>query len=200
MKNQVGFTLLELAIVLLIIGLLISSVLMPLIASKTAQDVRKTEDMLEKAKGALLGYAIIREGFPCPDNNSDGIADSPCSTYEGDLPWLDLGIQTQDAWGSNIQYRIYDTYQGDNSLGSGLPSITNGIQIQDTNTNSLTRNDVIVAVIFSPGKNRTAETENANDDNFYVKDNFIEGTFDDITTWISRNTLAYHFVSAGKQP
>ena len=115
-----GFTLLEIAISLVVIGLLISSLLGPIQTQMEARDRRDTEARLNLALEALYGFAIANGRLPCPDTDGDGAADSTdvngelCdggTTYsftdgDGFLPWSDLGIPPGDAWRNHIRYRV----------------------------------------------------------------------------------------------
>lgn len=81
MKKTQGFTLIELAMVLFILGLLLSSFLTPLATSLEQRDRQETTDMLEDIRESLIGYVLVHGHFPCPDctaaggNCSGGIVD-----------------------------------------------------------------------------------------------------------------------------
>jgi prepilin-type N-terminal cleavage/methylation domain-containing protein len=85
-----GFTLVEIAVVVLVLGLLLASLLGPLSVRIEQQEIRKTSNQLEEIKEALYGYAMVNGALPCPDGNGDGMADplvatttSPCNDVEG---------------------------------------------------------------------------------------------------------------------
>jgi prepilin-type N-terminal cleavage/methylation domain-containing protein len=61
-----GFSLLEVAIVLVIVAILLTSVGVPLASQVQARRVEETRKMLEEAKEALLGFAMANGRFPCP--------------------------------------------------------------------------------------------------------------------------------------
>ncbi len=106
-----GFSLIEMAVVLMIVGLLLAG-LLPTISSQIEQQRRnETRKQLGEIRDALYGYAIINGYLPCPmlvtTNNPTsvnyGIADpAGCGapTAEGILPWKTLGVSETDAWGS----------------------------------------------------------------------------------------------------
>ena len=73
-----GFTLVEIAIVVLVLGLLLASLLGPLSVRIEQQEIRKTSDRMEEIKEALYGYAMANSVLPCPDksNPPDGTAES----------------------------------------------------------------------------------------------------------------------------
>src|SRR5882724_10109009 len=108
-RNFRGFSLLEMAIVLVIIGVLLGG-LLPTISSQVEQGRRTaTRSYMTEVKEALIGYVIINGFLPCPTTTTDpantnyGLADASCSTNavaEGYLPWKTLGVSETDAWGS----------------------------------------------------------------------------------------------------
>lgn len=129
---QSGFTLAELAIVLVIVALLLGGT-MAMLSSQT--DLRKwndTQSRLEAAREALLGYAIANGRLPCPANSNTAGAETPagggtCGTgttqdYYGGvvagityglLPAVTIGYQpvdaqgfALDAWGNRIRYAV----------------------------------------------------------------------------------------------
>ena len=58
MKNQRGFTLIEMAIVLVIVTILIGGLAMPLSAQIQARRIGETNRTLEEAREAIIGYAM----------------------------------------------------------------------------------------------------------------------------------------------
>lgn len=127
--NKNGFTLIELAVVLFIMGLLLSGILTPL-ATSLEQERRATLDQqYDDIEETLIGYAIINGRLPCPDcpvgavaaactagGNAinDGIEDisgTACAvgattTIEGNLPWVTLGVTGTDPWGNTLAYQV----------------------------------------------------------------------------------------------
>jgi prepilin-type N-terminal cleavage/methylation domain-containing protein len=117
-NQQKGFTLVEMAIVLLIVGLLLGG-LLPTISGQIEQQRRsETRKQLDEIKEALVGYAIINGRLPCPADgtiptvpgvaNGAGQEKSSCaaSANGGVLPWVTLGISETDAWGRRFTYRV----------------------------------------------------------------------------------------------
>ncbi len=119
-----GFTLVEMAIVLLIIGLLLGG-LLPTISSQVDQRrVTDTNRQLDEIREALLGFAIANGRLPCPAApNTTGLesfatghsaADGQCSNpYNGFVPASTLGLAGTDsagyaidAWGNRIHYAV----------------------------------------------------------------------------------------------
>jgi len=102
-----GFTLIEIAIVMVILGLLIglgASAVGPL--TKRTKLVAAREQM-NGARGALVGYALSHGRLPCPDTDGDGAENSPCAAPSlNALPFSSLGIPGRDSWGRVLYYDV----------------------------------------------------------------------------------------------
>lgn len=152
LKTDSGFTLIEMAIVMVIIGIIISvmsTVLPNLIHSGK---IKKTQSTLEKVDYSLQGYIVAAGRLPCPDTNGDGRenrndnewigdpSDDTCPSYVGDLPYITLGLSIgTDVWGNKIKYGVYadliqtTTSTGKNPLcGEIKKIIKNQIESPDT--------------------------------------------------------------------
>lgn len=129
MKTSTGFSLVEMAMVLLIVSLLIGGLLTPLSGQMTQQQIKQTNTTLREIKEALVGFAITQRRLPCPDypppasapltDVIDGVEDinsiydveERCKDgYEGFLPWATLGVEREDAWGNPFRYRVISGY------------------------------------------------------------------------------------------
>lgn len=118
MKRHTGFTLIELAIVLVIVTLLIGGLAVPLSTHLKARQFAQTRTEIDTARDAVVGYARLnqtvsnRPVLPCPDISGDGREDrtgNACTSASGEglLPWVDLGLTGQDAWGNRLRYAVY---------------------------------------------------------------------------------------------
>jgi type II secretory pathway pseudopilin PulG len=118
-KKQVGFSLVELAIVLVILGFVLGALLLPLRAHRESAAQGQTENTLANAKQALLGYAQSRGRLPCPATVASNGLEAPlggnaaCTSQLGFLPATTLGIQPADAngfaldaWNNRIMYAV----------------------------------------------------------------------------------------------
>jgi len=127
MTRSRGFTLIEMAIVLVIITILIGGLAMPLSAQIQARRIAETRQTLQEAQNALQGFAMasgIASGpsgtayLPCPDTSGDGIEDrtgTDCSSSSGGVsygwfPWVTLGTAAQDAWGNRLRYVVISQF------------------------------------------------------------------------------------------
>ena len=229
MTIQRGFSLIELAIVLVIITLLISGLAVPLSAQIQARRVAETKKTLEQAQEAIMGYAMTHQNagkpyLPCPAG-ADGtektrdITNGACPTEEGYFPWVTLGTAAQDAWGNRILYRATAAFSNSN----GFQSTDNGdIQICSASgcpSGYLATNVPVVLVSFGPNGhgalsvNNTSqaaptsadELENTNSDKFYISRvptlaGTPSGEFDDLVVWIPSGLIRGRVCPSGGCP
>ena len=150
-RRAAGFTLVEIAIVLLIIGLVLVAAVGPMNRLFQSAQINANQERLDAAREALLVFASVNGRLPCPDRTGDGredvrsAADPPsfgCSgnLYEGFLPWATLGVQQTDYWGTRFRYRVSAEFTrrgndpawtcgataGQNVLGAALAGCTPG--------------------------------------------------------------------------
>lgn len=214
-----GFTLAELAVVLVILGLLTGSMLVPLGARMEARDRQRTADTLRDIDLALTGFAIIHGRLPCPSTEADpaspnyGLEDAaPCAVaLEGRLPWRTLGMPAHDAWGSPRQASTDDwsghwRYRVDAAFATApidadtAPSSNLQIRAEDGGAITTLSDSQAVAVVFSTGPNRAADGHNAD----YSPTSPIHeagdasARFDDILIWIGRPLLIARLAQAGR--
>ena len=130
-----GFTLVELAVVIAVVGFLLGAFLAPLSARIEAARVRETERMLGGIRDALIGYAMTRGALPCPDAVADGIdgaAPATCTgaALAGVLPFQALGVPPADAWGRYFEYRVTEEFT--NRALTGQPPAAGRLDLTDT--------------------------------------------------------------------
>lgn len=121
--------------------------------------------VLAEAKTALIAYARLSDPdlssqtglnyryLPCPDQNGDGLAESPCGTtsVEGWLPWMSLGLSPlRDASGSCLRYAVSAAYK----LGASGPPLITALPSGDFTLNNSDGiiSGGVVAVLFAPGE------------------------------------------------
>lgn len=132
-----GFTLIELAVVLLIVGLLLAGILTPMATSVEQSRKSSLEAQYDDIEEALIGFAIVNGRLPCPDCSlgagaaacsaggnviNDGIEDQSnggvgfgcavgvTANVEGNLPWVTLGLEGRDPWGNTLSYQVDEAY------------------------------------------------------------------------------------------
>jgi len=74
-----GFSLTELAVVLLIVALLIGGLLIPLTSQVHIENQSKTEKSLSEIREALLGFAAATGRLPCPSSATSAGVESFCT-------------------------------------------------------------------------------------------------------------------------
>ncbi len=109
--SALGFTLIEMAVVIVIVGIVISIVATILPSLIQSAKIKKAQAILEKVDYALQGYSLANHRLPYADTDQDGQENT--GEYLGDLPYITLGLSSnEDAWGNPIRYGVYDTLAG----------------------------------------------------------------------------------------
>ncbi|MGL4994585.1 MAG: prepilin-type N-terminal cleavage/methylation domain-containing protein [Deefgea sp.] len=129
MKNlmQLGFSLVEMAVVLVVVGILMASLMGPITAQLDYQRSREAKRFIADSKEAILGFILRNKRLPCPakanlaeDDAKAGTEDCaffalpanlpPNPTSYGVLPWVDLGLPQLDPWGRRYRYAVTGTF------------------------------------------------------------------------------------------
>lgn len=160
-SKHAGFTLIELAVVTAIIGLLVAGAVASFGAIRTNTKIKETHRAMHSAE-LLLRTFIARNGrLPCPADptlnpnvvadaatyarEDDGGAGTGCTgnqvtgttVYWGTLPARDLGAEPReiaDGWGRQLRYAVVDGSTRTNSLTTGIWALNNNtseIQLWD---------------------------------------------------------------------
>ena len=226
--SHTGFTLVEMAVVLLILTLLAGSLTVGLSRHATRRAATATDEALDEARDALLGYVVRKGFFPCPAKSpTDGTEDrdaGTCKKTVGLLPWATLGIQGVDGWAHRLRYaatlkytsKITGTDDGDieivtrNLDGAELKLTTEGgktpVVILSHGSNGFGAIDQDGNVLLAPPTG-TDEARNASGDGrqFYSRPlsentGTSGGAFDDRITWLSPNLIAHRLITVGRLP
>jgi len=228
-SNQAGFTLIELAVVIVVIALLLGSILVPLNSQVEQRKVLETQKTLDEVKEALIGFAMINGRLPRPATSfSDGTERGVCGTVPnctGFIPWTTLGVPKTDPYGKIIRYSVTPAFA--DAAFTLSTAATKTVQTRATSSPYALINlaTPVPAVIFSQGANNwgtsddgsimsngsatnTDETSNNGNDGTlpFVSRPAVSnssatgGEFDDIVVWVTPGVLFNRMVSAGKLP
>lgn len=148
LRHNTGFTLIEVAMVMVIIGFILAASIAPLNRQIERGRVQETNKLLDEIETALYGFAIANRRLPCPaDADSLGQeAETPANTgicnvggtinsISGFVPGRALGISGKynedvlllDAWNNPIRYSVTQS-----NTNGGAPDFTARNQTFDT--------------------------------------------------------------------
>ncbi len=196
-------------------------------------DLRNNQDTRQKLKEiqeALLGFAathIAADGhpfLPCPDTDNDGAENrvgtacaAAATNAEGTLPWLNLGLGREDAWGNRFRYRV-DRRFSDNGVGIAINTPAASLRACAPACPNVIANQIPVVIlshgangfgaINSGGAANPAATSADELENSNGNDDFVSHTptspganeFDDLVIWLSPNILYNRLIAAGRLP
>jgi len=167
-SHQAGFTIVEIAIVLLVVGLMIGGLVAPLSSQLEQRRVSNTERVMEDAREALFGFALRNGYLPCPAISAiDGREDragSICNKRYGYLPWATLGVQRLDGWGRVLAYSVTPSFANSVSFFTlnSPRDITVATRGMDGQIIPASDANDIPAVILSFGRNGYGATSDQN--------------------------------------
>ena len=163
-----GFTLIEIAMALIILGLIFGRGLSLLSSQMEQQRIRDTQRVLDEAREALLGYAANQTPphLPCPDMTvaaatgtaNDGLEDvtaatGHCVTQEGNLPWATLAVGGADAWGNRIRYSVNGIFSSRSPAASFSLSSVATLRVCSSASCASVLASGVPAVVLSQGVN-----------------------------------------------
>ncbi len=120
-SDSLGFTLIEMAVVLVIVGIIISIVATVLPSLIKSSRVKKARAILEQVDYAVQGYVAANGRLPFADKGTSGKEDSETPTYFGNLPFITLGLSSgDDAWGNRLKYGVNKDLTTTNAGNLGL--------------------------------------------------------------------------------
>lgn len=127
-----GFTLVELAVAMIIVALLLASALWPLSTQMEMRAIAETQRTMEEIRESIIGFTLANGRLPCPaipgtpTSQTDATTSEPagvedtnpypiptsspyqfvCRRSFGVVPWTTLGTAERDAWGRRFSYRV----------------------------------------------------------------------------------------------
>jgi prepilin-type N-terminal cleavage/methylation domain-containing protein len=150
-----GFTLAELAVVMMIVALLLGSMMYTLSVQLEQRAIEETRSRLEAARQLLLSFAIVNGRLPCPATaaslGAEAFTGANCtSPYGGFLPAKTIGYQVVDAggyaidsWQNRIRYAVSAAALTGCAGSSTLPHFTNSTNLKN-NGITCQPNDLVV--------------------------------------------------------
>jgi len=194
-----GFTLIEMAIVMIIVGLLAGggAFVMGMLTERKARN--ESVDYLHQAREALISYAGTQGKLPSADTDRDGTGDGATA---GGFPYLDLKLKPTDFYKRVLRYELNPNLSTDlqttcSALKTGLsgaPDVVDG----DGSSTAFS----VAAVLVSSGP-MDADGDGSNFDrvnsgshqgnNTTGAPNYLRfpptDTFDDLTVYIGEHEL-----------
>jgi len=162
-KQSTGFTLVEMAMVLVIVGLLIGGLVTPLSMQLEQRKVSETQKALDDAREALIGYALRYGYLPCPAQSASvGLEDRTGTRCTGEkragyLPWATLGLPKLDAWNHLFRYSVTPAFADSSPITHFTLATPRDITVATRDMRGgltpATGTADIPAVIISHGKN-----------------------------------------------
>ena len=105
MRSRAGFTLLELLVVMVIIGLLASFVGPRYFSQVGKSEVKAARAQIDALEKALDQYRLDTGHYPAMDHGLGALVSRPPNEAKWDGPYLRKALP-QDPWGNNYVYRI----------------------------------------------------------------------------------------------
>lgn len=175
LKDRHGFTLIELAFVLVIVGLLVGmgAELLPMLVKQNK--LTESRAMVEEAKTAIVGYALARGRLPYASSNENGSQNG--GRLNGYLPYATLGIGGNDAYYNTLFYAV-DPYlcatTSTAEFKTHLSELISGAHAPDLFCDN--GNIRAAFVVLSSGYNTAADSPNDDNNNGRV-DTSDDNTF-----------------------
>ncbi|HBR96278.1 MAG TPA: prepilin-type cleavage/methylation domain-containing protein [Gammaproteobacteria bacterium] len=225
-----GFSLVELAVVLVVVGLLLGMILKPLGAGFDQSKRRQASLQLTHVRDAVVGFAVAHGRLPCPAL-SGGQEAEPCVQAHGYVPAATLGVHGNvddsgrllDPWNRPIHFSVSladapdvgtagtpDFLDAGELQRVGMRDLRGDLQVCRHANNHCTqqhlRANQIPMVVYSLGKDASRsgdQLENQDGDGVFASRTYSEvpgQEFDDIVLWLSENILFTRLMEAGVLP
>jgi prepilin-type N-terminal cleavage/methylation domain-containing protein len=202
--SQKGFTLIEMAFVLVIIGILVGfgAQMIPMLVKQGK--LKDDRELVKEAKNAIIAYAVATGSLPYASNNANGLPTA--GLLNGRLPWSTLGIRSKDAYQSTLSYAVdfHLTPAGSVTKAVLNPLIATPPPAAQNLYTDFPGSVRVAFVVISPGENRRIDIRNdkngtgaigyidAGDGNvFESPSTLINSNYDDIVEAESLTSLAF---------
>lgn len=139
-----GFTLVEMAISLVIVGLLLGGMVLPLLTLQEQATFNESRQKLAEIRETLIGYGMSHGYLPCPavsvTNGAEDrdVATGACNKRVGFLPWAEVGFHKLDSWGHLYRYSVSPVFS--NSVTKISLTSTGDITVVARDVNGATSN------------------------------------------------------------
>ncbi len=203
-----GFTLIEMALVLIIMGIVLGISFSALHVFTKANKRKETNQKMETLKQAIIGYLLTQNRLPFADTDNPADGEENSDKYQGKIPYKTLGLTKADASDANGQIFHYDVTGSPSAQGSLTDTTPQNICHQlgaymDQINTSTTRISVdsgsnwtqVPFVILASGINKQFDGENNDGDRDYETQN---PDIDDIVKWETFAFL-YNKLGCGKE-
>ncbi len=201
LKNSKGFTLIEIAVVMIIIGLLAGGgvSLMRMLSQRKMR--QESIAYLNQAKDALVSFASINGRLPWADTSGNGNENTGATA--GNLPFLTLKMPAADSYRRALKYELNPGLG--NNLSASCTALRSGLagdpDIVDADGSSTAF--AVAALVVSAGptdadgngnvfddiNSGTHQGDNTDGNPNYLRHPPIDTTFDDLVSFIGENEL-----------
>ena len=163
-NDRHGFTLIELAFVLVIVGLLVGmgGQLLPMLVKQNK--LKESRAMVQETKTAIIGYALATGRLPYASSNEDGSESG--GRLNGYIPYATLGIRGSDTYTKTLFYAVDPHLTATATTGefkTHLNELISGVHAPDLFCDS--GNIKAAFVVLSSGYNGTADSPNDDNNN-----------------------------------
>jgi hypothetical protein len=107
-KQNTGSILLEVAFIIMILGVMMVHMLEPMAINIKMRMHTQTQDNIQEALTAAMGFLTVKKRLPCPDTDGDGLENctAPPGILTGTCPYADLGVSCLDGWKRPITWEV----------------------------------------------------------------------------------------------
>ncbi len=168
-NKKSGFTLLEMAVVMAIMGILLMGLVSPFSAQKESENISRTDKQLNEIKDAIMGFLRAQGRLPCPAfptinpalSGRENVGANTCLNaanqvfQHGFVPGNTLGLKGTynadglllDPWNNPYRYSITRS----NGNGGGKWDFIDIAEMRAVGINNLlTNNPILVCAVASP--------------------------------------------------